>query len=476
MIAYLYTKTPLIFFTQNLWRDEAFSYLLAIEPINRIISLTAKDFNPPLYYIVLHYWISIFGSSEIAIRSLSLIMFGLLIYVIYIICDEIFHLSIFGTILMLILFFINPFLTYYAFEARTYMMVTFFIALSYYALWSNRKKLYIFSITLALYTHYLAILILIAQILPSLINWKLKFFQKKFSSRYIDVYAMLSSIKSASIFITPVVLFFPWLVYMFMVHDFSDSSFWIIRPPSFDLWYIPFVLYTAYERVFGEYYHGGPGYFVYHTRLLILLYAILFLPLIIKFQTLKRTIRQRHHRLAYYRDLLLWAFLPPALLFILALITNPLYLPRYFIFSAPGLVLLLGLLILSLFQNKSDWIHLLMGGILLVTLVTMTHEFNLLNLKYRSKRLIAPLINEIKTQMNEGDYLYVRSELDYHLVKYYMGDKMAQVKIYQKVYDQLPGFVGKVIIPREDVVSSLPIFPNKVFILSYNSYEIVSAY
>jgi uncharacterized membrane protein len=75
MLDYLFTKTPLIFLTQNLWRDEAFSYLLAKEPISKMLPLTAGDFSPPLYYIVLHYWMSIFGTSEVALRSLSTLFF-----------------------------------------------------------------------------------------------------------------------------------------------------------------------------------------------------------------------------------------------------------------------------------------------------------------------------------------------------------------------------------------------------------------
>ncbi len=476
MIDYLFTKTPLVFLTQNLWRDEAFSYLLAIEPVNKILSLTAADFNPPLYYIFLHYWVIIFGSSEIAIRSLSLLFFAGLIYVVYLICNEIFHLSFWATLFMLILFIINPFLTYYAFEGRMYMMVTFFIVLSYYALWGNHKKLYITSIVLALYTHYFAILILAAQLLPNLLHWKIKLFQKKSFSKYINIDSLIADIRSANIFVTPILLFLPWILFMIVLHDFSDNSFWIIRPPSFDIWYIPFVLYTAYERVFGQYYHGDPGYIEFHTRLLMILYAVLLLPLIIKFQTLKKTIHHRHHRLAYYRDLLLWGFLPPVLLFLISFLTNPLYHPRYFTFAVPGFLMLVGLLILSLFQNKRDWIHLLMGSVLLVMLFTMTSEFNNLNLKYRSKRLIKPFIEEIRAQVGPKDFVYVKNELDYHLVKYYMGDKGSRVKIYQKTYDQIPSFVGKVLIPEKDVAGILPVYPKKAFILSYDSYEIMSQY
>src|SRR3989344_2939011 len=80
MMDFLFNRTPLYFMTQSLWRDEAFSYLLAQKSIIDIIRLTAQDFNPPFYYIMLHFWISIFGKSEIALRSLSFVFFALTLY------------------------------------------------------------------------------------------------------------------------------------------------------------------------------------------------------------------------------------------------------------------------------------------------------------------------------------------------------------------------------------------------------------
>ena len=65
MLNFIFTKTPLFFLTQSFWRDEAFSYFMAKKNISEIIFLTAKDFNPPLYYSILHFWIKIFGGSEI---------------------------------------------------------------------------------------------------------------------------------------------------------------------------------------------------------------------------------------------------------------------------------------------------------------------------------------------------------------------------------------------------------------------------
>lgn len=65
---------------------------MAKQPIGDIISTTVKDFSPPLYYIVLHFWMMLFGHSEIALRALSLVFFFATIYVVDHILVEVFHL------------------------------------------------------------------------------------------------------------------------------------------------------------------------------------------------------------------------------------------------------------------------------------------------------------------------------------------------------------------------------------------------
>lgn len=60
---------------RSLWFDEAFSWMLADQfSISEMLERTADDVHPPLYYLVLRAWMSLFGSSEFAMRSLSAIL------------------------------------------------------------------------------------------------------------------------------------------------------------------------------------------------------------------------------------------------------------------------------------------------------------------------------------------------------------------------------------------------------------------
>ena len=61
--------------SESIWLDEAFSIQLAKHGPFEIIRKTASDVHPPLYYLLLHFWIDLFGASEFSVRFLSL-LFG----------------------------------------------------------------------------------------------------------------------------------------------------------------------------------------------------------------------------------------------------------------------------------------------------------------------------------------------------------------------------------------------------------------
>jgi hypothetical protein len=54
-----------------LWLDEALSANIASLPISELTEALRHDGHPPLYYVVLHGWMEVFGTSDIAVRALS---------------------------------------------------------------------------------------------------------------------------------------------------------------------------------------------------------------------------------------------------------------------------------------------------------------------------------------------------------------------------------------------------------------------
>src|SRR5438876_1091562 len=54
------------------WIDEALSVGIASHPLHEIAGLLRQDGSPPLYYLLLHVWMRMFGRSEFATHALSL--------------------------------------------------------------------------------------------------------------------------------------------------------------------------------------------------------------------------------------------------------------------------------------------------------------------------------------------------------------------------------------------------------------------
>lgn len=55
------------------WGDEAIAIGIAVHSIGSLPHYLAEDGSPPLYYVVLHFWMEVFGRSEVATHALSVI-------------------------------------------------------------------------------------------------------------------------------------------------------------------------------------------------------------------------------------------------------------------------------------------------------------------------------------------------------------------------------------------------------------------
>lgn len=140
------------------WMDEAISVGIASQPLGSIPDLLRLDGSPPLYYMVLHTWTSLFGSSEAATHTLSLI-FSLASVAAALWAGW----SLFGRRtgwIFAALVALNPLLAYYSNETRMYTLVALLALLVtatflHAFVFGRRRYLPAFAIllTLVLYTH-----------------------------------------------------------------------------------------------------------------------------------------------------------------------------------------------------------------------------------------------------------------------------------------------------------------------------------
>src|SRR5471030_1173670 len=74
---------------QSLWLDEATSAMTTRMSLSNFFTkFMPGDFHPPLYYLLLRLWTLFFGSSEVALRSLSVLFGVATVYVLYLLGKE----------------------------------------------------------------------------------------------------------------------------------------------------------------------------------------------------------------------------------------------------------------------------------------------------------------------------------------------------------------------------------------------------
>lgn len=105
--------------------------------------------HPPIYYVLVRYWVQWFGNSVSAIRSLSALLSLLVFPCLYWLCIELFNSPNVAWVAMAIVA-ISPFHVVYAQEAREYSLWTATILLSSAVLlWAMRTKTKIIWVTYA---------------------------------------------------------------------------------------------------------------------------------------------------------------------------------------------------------------------------------------------------------------------------------------------------------------------------------------
>jgi len=175
---------------QSIWWDEGHSIFVATQPISQIPTLPAMDVHPPGYFILLHLWLNLTGTSEFALRYLSVIFSLLTIALLWRFAKKLCpRATLLPCHLVALFAALSPMYVAYAQEVRSYAMITFFAAAGTLMLWQllgfaslqstvkkrNRFLLFYIILTAAcLYIHYFTIFLLIFQILVwfSWLGWQ----------------------------------------------------------------------------------------------------------------------------------------------------------------------------------------------------------------------------------------------------------------------------------------------------------------
>jgi mannosyltransferase len=150
------------------WLDETSSVFRASHPVTWMIRQSFTDPNPPLYFIILKGWMSVFGISEFSTRALSVIFSALTIFILYYLARRFFNRE--TAFYVSLIFTVSQIHLYFSHETRGYTLLALMGALSFYFYLQtitipsilNLIK-YTVTITLLLYIHPVPVILIIIQ-------------------------------------------------------------------------------------------------------------------------------------------------------------------------------------------------------------------------------------------------------------------------------------------------------------------------
>ena len=308
---------------KSLWVDEESSIKFATKPLTSLIKYAEKETHPPLYYIILHYWINQFGDSETSVRFLSLIFGVIAIFFMYKVGELLFNRET-GLLSSLILA-ISEFHIQHSQEARMYsfMALLTLISIYFFIKMLQEKKIkttifYVFFSALLMYSHIYGMFIIAMQNIYAITMLILARKDIKITfKRWMIIQIIL------------LIIFIPWIIVLanqvmgMKIGEFVNIN-WIEKPTITDL-LKTFEVYT------------------YYNPPLLVLFSILALSSLVNFDKIKGKINRKYFLKSagdYKRGikifelknnyfLILWLFIPIIMPFVISLVALPIYAGKY---------------------------------------------------------------------------------------------------------------------------------------------------
>ena len=384
---------------QSVWFDEAYSIMVAKRSASEIIRLSALDTHPPLYYLILKIWANVFGWSELALRSLSVIFYGASIAVAGCFIKK--HFNARAAIYVLTMLLLVPLLMRYGFEVRMYAMASLIgVAVTAMLVRAHSSKrwtdwlIYGVLVALGMYTLYYLVLLWLAHLawLAAMDAGKLRKSSWK-ECRWIGAYAF------------SLLLFLPWLS-SFLKQVGNGALAPIGQPMNLE----QLVGVISFNTIYQPLWQLG-------VIASVLVVGVIFLA--------ARAINKSLHIKKINRGILLllvcYIVVPIAVLMLISLVKS-MYVERYLAHVAIGLAMLAGasLALSTERENREVW---RMASPLVLLVVLAVGATNLSQVgNYNFQRMQKPNVNSVASMVkcSENDVVlaadpYVAIELDYYL-------------------------------------------------------------
>lgn len=434
LILNIYLKVSYIS-VQAIAGDEPFSIYVAQFNASTIIEYVSKGNNPPLFELLLHVWIKLFGITETAVRMLPCLLSSLTLLLIYGIGKSFFSTKV--AVVASLLFTFSSFELYFAHETRAYSLFMFLGAASMLAYLQLRQSpkskkygvLLVLANSLLIYTHFLGFFVPFVQLFATLI---LKEPRQKLLKRYIlysgivfllyapylpvflerfyasttqgtwispvtnlgpihDVLNLLTN-RSPTNYLLFLLIF--WLMIQFFIKSFFQNS--VLRVITIVV-SIFFLFYSI--SVTG----AMPHYWEFSAHPVAMgsymLFSLVMITLFMVSKKLSTT----------YKMLLLWFFLPLITMYV-ASYWVPMFIERYLIFITPAFYILVSAGVAQFEKKLNLGISLLMLALMGITL----------KLDISNKRDVRQLIDKVKEIKTDNSIIYICPDhFDINFAYYY---------------------------------------------------------
>lgn len=282
--------------------DEPFTIFNSQQNLNDLFHLFAHENNPPLHFILLHFWMKLFGTSAFSVRLLSTVFGALTVIPIFKIGNEFFTRKV--GIITSLLFCFSTLHIEEAHDARVYTTLVFLVVLSYYFFLKILKDqkdryskiAYTITLILMLYSHYISGVVLVSQFVVTVFSKPDKW--KKIKSVFVGQ-------------LISVIVFLPFLkVFIYRISQTTQNESWVPKPTIASL-------FNLIRQFFNQ-----PV-----VAILAILSLIGFL--IVRFSKSKQVNKSTSD------TLLMWFIIPYFLVFAVSFFSS-LFLAKYLIFASVG--------------------------------------------------------------------------------------------------------------------------------------------
>lgn len=215
---------------KSLWYDEAWSITLAMKGLSQGYRELAGQIYPPLYQLLLRFWVLSFGHTEAAARSLSAILGLASVAAVYWLARRIANHRV--ALIAALLLAVSPFQIEYSQEARGYSLLLFLTLLSFGSLlrWMEKGSIWsaavhLLSTALSFYTHPYAFLLPLAQ--GGI--WLMHLWERREQARRLVTSWLI-------FFSLPLAAFVPMMPIFYREAAGVSRDFWIPKPSGDDIW------------------------------------------------------------------------------------------------------------------------------------------------------------------------------------------------------------------------------------------------